>query len=260
MLALTAFASPLTDLPDRLAVTMTMVLTVMAFKFVITDNLPKAPYLTLMDKYIVSTLVCLFMQGIVFAVVYEYERHVCAAYGTSWWTGSGGLGVSGRDIAAGATDHGLDATTAAAVVAACEGVTRFDRVFFILNILFMVAEHVYIMVQHVRQRIKLLTDDGEGAKAAIDEDFKGNCDRTTEMGYHSGYGLYGMEKNSSLNQNSSTHCYYDYDKDKHELHSKRSRLSRKELSKKENKEKSGGGEPPVPMGGNSSKVAPVTGH
>jgi len=54
-MALTAFSiSPIADDGDRLNLLITLVLTAVAFNFVVLDDLPRVPYLTFMDKYILS--------------------------------------------------------------------------------------------------------------------------------------------------------------------------------------------------------------
>jgi hypothetical protein len=59
----TAHGVPIGDLADRLSVNLTLLLTAMAFKFVLSDTLPPTPYLTTMERYVLWTFVVLFLQG-----------------------------------------------------------------------------------------------------------------------------------------------------------------------------------------------------
>ncbi len=52
---------PFEDLADRMSITMTLMLTVVAFKFVIAGMVPPTPYLTFMDKYVLSAFVLIGM-------------------------------------------------------------------------------------------------------------------------------------------------------------------------------------------------------
>merc|ERR1712070_56736 len=50
-----SFAIPRTDVGDRLGVSMTMVLTAVAFKLEISNKLPDLSYLTLLDKFVLAS-------------------------------------------------------------------------------------------------------------------------------------------------------------------------------------------------------------
>merc|ERR1712087_506041 len=55
VLALTAFSLGADDLGDRLNLLITLILTAVAFSYVVFDSLPNVPYLTYMDKYILGS-------------------------------------------------------------------------------------------------------------------------------------------------------------------------------------------------------------
>ena len=60
VLVLAAFSVvgvPYEDLSDRMSTTMTLMLTIVAFKFVISGYIPPTPYLTLLDKYILTAYI-----------------------------------------------------------------------------------------------------------------------------------------------------------------------------------------------------------
>eukprot|EP00004_Rigifila_ramosa_P003941 TRINITY_DN1428_c0_g1_i8.p1 TRINITY_DN1428_c0_g1~~TRINITY_DN1428_c0_g1_i8.p1 ORF type:complete len:245 (+),score=41.47 TRINITY_DN1428_c0_g1_i8:509-1243(+) len=58
-LAFAAFAIPPTDLADRLTVVLTLLLTAVAFKYIVAQSLPMISYLTMVDTYIVWSLLVL---------------------------------------------------------------------------------------------------------------------------------------------------------------------------------------------------------
>jgi len=74
LLSFTAFGVDVSDLPDRASITMTMMLALVAFKFILSDELPKVPYLTVMDKFIISALLTLILQGLVFWFVSDVSK------------------------------------------------------------------------------------------------------------------------------------------------------------------------------------------
>ena len=62
LMSLSVFAVPTGDVADRLSVILTLVLTSVAFKFVMAQSLPKIPYNTALDWYVlVSFLILSFV-------------------------------------------------------------------------------------------------------------------------------------------------------------------------------------------------------
>ena len=57
LLCLSVFFIPFADVADRLAVIVTLILALVAFLYVVSENSPPIPYLTLGDQYITSSLV-----------------------------------------------------------------------------------------------------------------------------------------------------------------------------------------------------------
>ena len=89
-----AHCIPMGDLADRMSVNLTLLLTAMAFKWVLADQLPPVPYLTTIEKYVIMTFFCLWLQGITFwflADFYNYRCNKDELMGdgviTNWWTG-----------------------------------------------------------------------------------------------------------------------------------------------------------------------------
>ena len=70
---------PVEDLADRFGLVVTLLLTAVAFQFVISTELPKLPYLTILDEYIITSFCFLFMLMIMIAIIpsfgdrYDYE-------------------------------------------------------------------------------------------------------------------------------------------------------------------------------------------
>jgi hypothetical protein len=86
-----AHGIPIPDLADRLSVNLTLLLTAMAFKFVLADKLPPTPYLTTLEKYVLCTFTMLFVQGIAFWFLADMYNYRCGSFdeptSTDWWTG-----------------------------------------------------------------------------------------------------------------------------------------------------------------------------
>ena len=61
VLCFSAFAVDSSDTADRLSVCLTLLLTSVAFKLVVSGSLPPVPYLTLLDKYVFSCMVFIFL-------------------------------------------------------------------------------------------------------------------------------------------------------------------------------------------------------
>ena len=66
VMVFTAHGIPINELADRLSVNLTLLLTAMAFKWVLNDGTPNVPYLTVMERYVILTFSMLFFQGVVF--------------------------------------------------------------------------------------------------------------------------------------------------------------------------------------------------
>lgn len=68
-LAFTSFAIDRSDIGKRLSVSLTLLLTVVAFKNFVSSILPKVSYLTLMDKYVLFNVAFIFLVAIQNAIV-----------------------------------------------------------------------------------------------------------------------------------------------------------------------------------------------
>eukprot|EP00039_Didymoeca_costata_P016026 m.279950 g.279950 ORF g.279950 m.279950 type:complete len:820 (+) comp16323_c12_seq1:226-2685(+) len=64
-----AFFVPINDLADRAAITLTILLTAVAFKLVLQDGLPQVSYLTLLDKYVLVCFLAIFLVAVESTVV-----------------------------------------------------------------------------------------------------------------------------------------------------------------------------------------------
>ena len=109
------------NLNDRMAINLTMLLTAMAFKWVLSDMLPKVTYLTVMEKYVVMTFMLLFAQGLWFWIASSFHATLCRGehwiYGTlpissstagggeNGGGGGGGSGAVGEEAPGGGGDE-----------------------------------------------------------------------------------------------------------------------------------------------------------
>jgi hypothetical protein len=93
-LVLTNFALPIEELGGRLQGVLTLLLTAIAFKFVVTSYIPKLPYLTLLDKYILCSYLLIFFAAVENALVYIWRNYEGAqtadhvfilCYGSLWF-------------------------------------------------------------------------------------------------------------------------------------------------------------------------------
>jgi len=66
LMCIAAFGVEVPDIADRLSVTMTMMLTAVAFKFIVGDQLPKVSYNTYLDFYLLYTMFFMFLVSIYF--------------------------------------------------------------------------------------------------------------------------------------------------------------------------------------------------
>ena len=62
------------DLGERLGLILTLLLTAVAYKNQISEHLPKCPYLTHLDKYVIFCILMLVLFCVESAVVYEATK------------------------------------------------------------------------------------------------------------------------------------------------------------------------------------------
>jgi len=75
-LSFTAFwLHPKDELSDRLGVVLTLLLTVVAFKLMVKEDLPAVPYSTDMDKYIIAATFMLFVQAFLHTLPVQYSQY-----------------------------------------------------------------------------------------------------------------------------------------------------------------------------------------
>jgi len=67
VMILTGFGIMMNAVADRLSVTMTMMLTAVAFKFIVGDQMPKVSYNTYLDVYLLYTMSFMFVASVYFA-------------------------------------------------------------------------------------------------------------------------------------------------------------------------------------------------
>eukprot|EP00658_Telonema_sp_P-2_P060878 TRINITY_DN4966_c0_g1_i3.p1 TRINITY_DN4966_c0_g1~~TRINITY_DN4966_c0_g1_i3.p1 ORF type:complete len:187 (-),score=43.32 TRINITY_DN4966_c0_g1_i3:195-755(-) len=79
-MALGSFVVDKTEPADRLSVSLTMVLTAVAFKLQISSSLPELPYLTSLDKFVLSSflfITAVVLQNILSTEMTEDEDDIC---------------------------------------------------------------------------------------------------------------------------------------------------------------------------------------
>merc|ERR1711865_134827 len=64
MLGVTVYGIPIDDVADRMSVTLALVLTAVAFKFTVTENLPQVSYLTYLDYFTLMNMLFLVVLGL----------------------------------------------------------------------------------------------------------------------------------------------------------------------------------------------------
>jgi hypothetical protein len=75
ILCMSSFALPPDDLGDQISIIITLMLTSVAFKFVIADALPKVTYSTLMDSFILMNMAFLFTTAVICTAGNLYQRN-----------------------------------------------------------------------------------------------------------------------------------------------------------------------------------------
>ena len=129
-----AHGVPIGELADRLSVNLTLLLTAMAFKFVLSDTLPPTPYLTTMEKYVLITFVVLFFQGICFWFLADWYNYRCGSdYPIDWFSGAIYLKSNG-------TEFGNKG---------CANFMYYDRVALIMEVFCFVVKNVWFATRIV---------------------------------------------------------------------------------------------------------------
>eukprot|EP00939_MAST-03C_sp_MAST-3C-sp1_P004124 g4124.t1 len=73
LLSFTAYFVPAEDIADRLQISVTMLLTTMTFKFILSDILPSVPYRTVLDNYVIRALMTISLQGVGFCLTESFR-------------------------------------------------------------------------------------------------------------------------------------------------------------------------------------------
>eukprot|EP00940_MAST-03C_sp_MAST-3C-sp2_P001623 g1623.t1 len=78
--AVTAYGVPVSDLGDRSQIVVTLLLATMTFKFVLSEQLPSAPYQTLMDTYVLQALQLFTVEAISMCIASAMEEYESTIY------------------------------------------------------------------------------------------------------------------------------------------------------------------------------------
>ena len=152
-LVFSAHGIPIGSLEDRLGVNLTLLLTAMAFKWVLSDKLPDVPYLTTMEVYTLLTFMMLFLQGMLFWAFADLYAYRCSfkddtmqssgsqGY-TDWFTGEQ------RIVTNNATNIFFNVS--------CKDIHVADRILLGVEVLLMVAKNIWFVVRVFHNRLKTL--------------------------------------------------------------------------------------------------------
>ena len=141
IMVFTAHGIEIPGLGDRLGINLTLLLTAMAFKWVLNEGTPGVPYLTVMEKYVIATFAALFLQGIAFWFLADAYNYRCGGeeeFSRDWITGVKKINnPSNSSIAVPASDEPLDVSCVAIHVA--------DRLVLLMEILFFVIKNIWFL-------------------------------------------------------------------------------------------------------------------
>eukprot|EP00940_MAST-03C_sp_MAST-3C-sp2_P000470 g470.t1 len=87
LLSVTAFGVSPDELSDRMEINLTLTLTIVAFASILSDELPKVPYLTVLGKFNLAIFLILLVQGLAFYLVADCMTRYCTNRVESWFTG-----------------------------------------------------------------------------------------------------------------------------------------------------------------------------
>ena len=151
VMVFTAHGIPIDALGDRLSVNLTLLLTAMAFKWVLNDATPGVPYLTIMDRYVLLTFSMLFAQGVIFWFLSDAWEYRCSAEEHTgedetykdWW--------SGEERFTNKTLSGNDAGTGRFWDMTCKGIHYADRVLLSVEVFAWLGKNVWFLVCVLRR-------------------------------------------------------------------------------------------------------------
>ena len=160
-----AHGIPMADLADRLSVNLTLLLTAMAFKWVLSDSLPPVPYLTTMEIYVIATFACLWLQGLAFWFLADMYNYRCENDGeegaTDYWTG-----------------ESLPNNTAIPMDATCALLQQIDRSVLMVEVMALVLKNVWFLYRvAINRKAKVMKethyqDLGSLAEFSMTKDMK----------------------------------------------------------------------------------------
>ena len=152
VMVFTAHGIPIEALADRLGINLTLLLTAMAFKWVLNDGMPAVPYLTVMECYVILTFSMLFMQGVAFWFLADAFNYRCAA---DSWNGTESNTEQYKDWVWGDTQvfssgknatGGLESSTRW-LPFTCLGIHLADRVILFVEVFFWLLKNLWFSVR-----------------------------------------------------------------------------------------------------------------
>ena len=131
------------NLEDRLSVTLTLLLTVMAFKWALNEMTPDVPYLMTMDYYTVSSLFMLFIQGLGFWIMCELYTYRCEFSGERIHSqGMTGVSEQYTNWFTGELWNTTTATGVMSITVSCKDLYILDRVLFFIEFAIFVFKNI----------------------------------------------------------------------------------------------------------------------
>ena len=184
VMVLSAHGIHMGSLADRMGVNLTLLLTSMAFKWVLSDHLPPVPYLTTMEKYVIMTFFCLWLQGLNFWFLADWYNYRCnkddsgEAIKTDYW--SGDRLVSNNTVT-------LDIT--------CEFLHRIDRSIMFVEFAALLGKNIWFLIQIIQNQ-------------------KGRVEAETHYVNLGGLGEYSMKKDMKFVRPTGSReaCTYHWEK------------------------------------------------
>ena len=128
---------PVDGLSDRFGYLVTLLLTAVAFQFVISTEMPNVPYLTILDSYIIASFCFLFILMIMIAIIPSIGDRYNHVPG----------------------EHDI--------------ITKWDNIFLICSLIILFVYHFYVLIKIVQARKKekpKISMDGWTIEMAEDKD------------------------------------------------------------------------------------------
>ena len=150
----TGHGIPAEYLADRLSINLTLLLTAMAFKWVLAESLPPTPYLTVMEKYVIATFVILFVQGVSFWFLADALNYRCVPLEYAGTSGTPRNWLTGTN----STSESTFATLPTSWWSSCEAAHVVDRAILGIESICMIIKHFWFIARIFVNRKSAILD------------------------------------------------------------------------------------------------------